>query len=348
MYLSSNTLRGPVALAVVLLVGTISAAAIGQNEGSSSDFSTLYRDARDAYHQAKFTQCIQALNDLMSSDDRQESERIQCLELQASCRVAVGDVDGARPVIEEIVGLDPEYRMNPDAVPPALLMTFYRVLDDQERLGYDGNLQTVAILDLKNHSITEHDAMEALGGGLADAIITRLSGATSVRVVERERLNYIREEIGLNRTQEFDQGSAVRAGKLLGAQSFVMGGFTRLDDKIRIDARLVRTETGEVIKTHTVEGKVDNVFEIVNQLAQDVATALGEVKALPRDENDHDVGVGAMIEYARGLERLDNGELTVAYEHFQLSLAAAPGFENASRRMRQLEPLLVAAESSEL
>lgn len=302
--------------------------------------------ANHHYHEGRFEEAARELDGLLSEEDLARPTRIRALEILASARVALGDDEAARENVAAILDLDPDHLLDPDSVSPGLMKSFYRILDERGQLGYTGEIETLAVLDLKNHSVSEREAMEALGQGLADALITRISGAGAIRVVERERINYIRGEIGLNQTDEFDRQSAVRAGKLLGAHSFLLGGFTRLDDELRIDARLVKTETGEILKTHTVEGDIEDIFELVDGLAEQVVSALSESQSLPKVKEE--AGFEALVEYSRGLRSLDAGDLAVAYKHFQKSATMSPDFEKASTRIRQLQPLVELADASRL
>ena len=74
---------------------------------------------------------------------------------------------------------------------------------------------------------------------------------------------------------DFGVRTVVRDFKVLGAHAFLMGSFTKLDKKkMRIDARLVKTETGELIKAEKVEGNPKDFAELQAELALKVAAGL--------------------------------------------------------------------------
>ncbi len=91
--------------------------------------------------------------------------------------------------------------------------------------------------------------MGLLRKGLAQMLISDLSGSDRFQIVERDRLQEILDELKLNETKQIDKGSANRIGKLLGARYMVLGGYFDLMGSLRVDARVVEVETGKVIKS---------------------------------------------------------------------------------------------------
>jgi len=107
------------------------------------------------------------------------------------------------------------------------------------------------------------------------------------KVVERERIQFILDEIQrsdatISGQKLADPEFAVRVGKLLGAQSMLIGSYMKFNNKLRLDTRLVKTETSEIIKTESVEGKADEIFELSKRLAikisEDLEVALNQAE----------------------------------------------------------------------
>lgn len=90
--------------------------------------------------------------------------------------------------------------------------------------------------------------LEVLRKGLAQMLISDLSGSDTVRVVERDRLEEVLAEQKLQTSAKIDPKSAVKLGKLLGARYLVLGGYFDLAGALRVDARVVEVETGRVLK----------------------------------------------------------------------------------------------------
>lgn len=130
---------------------------------------------------------------------------------------------------------------------------------------------TMAVLYFENNSIVDKDKLEPLGKGIADMLITELTKIKSFKVVERERLNDILNELKLSQSGAVDQSTAQKIGKLLGAQTLLMGSFVNsFGNKMRVDLRIVETETGLTLKAEQVTEDVDELFEIVETLAKNI------------------------------------------------------------------------------
>jgi len=148
------------------------------------------------------------------------------------------------------------------------------------------DIHTIAIGDFENNSVYQGKFKkydyELFRPALVHAIITDLSASTELRIVDRQRTEKIVEETQLGAAGIVDPGSAVRAGKLLGAHCFVFGQYMILSKKtVRIDLRVVHTATGEIIVAKQVtgefSGKPEKFLEIEQELVMEVAAAVDSV-----------------------------------------------------------------------
>jgi len=114
--------------------------------------------------------------------------------------------------------------------------------------------------------------LEVLRKGLAQMLISDLSGADTIRVVERDRLEDILTELKLQGSGKIDPKSAAKLGKLLGAKYLVVGGYFDLQGALRVDARIVDVETGRVVKSFGTNGKPGDFLPV----EQTMATNLGQ------------------------------------------------------------------------
>ena len=145
---------------------------------------------------------------------------------------------------------------------------------------------TLAVLYFDNNSIADKEKMEPLGKGMASMLITELTKVKAFRVVERERLNDVLAELKLSQTGVIEQSTAQKIGKLLGAQTLLLGSFMNsFGSKIRVDLRIVETETGLTLKAEEVTGDVEDLFDIVRDLAVKVTDKF-EVKLSSDEKND--------------------------------------------------------------
>lgn len=87
------------------------------------------------------------------------------------------------------------------------------------------------------------------GRFLAEELVTRLGDLEKFKVIERQLLNKIIAEQKLSLTGLVDPASAKQLGKILGVDAIVAGSVTNLAQSVRVNARLISTETGEVFAT---------------------------------------------------------------------------------------------------
>ena len=135
---------------------------------------------------------------------------------------------------------------------------------------------TVAIMYFNNNVFTK-DARDYDGliKGLPDFLITEMSANPDIRVIERDQVQKLIDEQKLVGAGQVDRETAVKVGKLLGAQHMIFGGFMA-DPKgnFRIDARAVNVETGAIEYTDRVQDHSDNVIGLIGQLASHLNTGL--------------------------------------------------------------------------
>ncbi len=99
------------------------------------------------------------------------------------------------------------------------------------------------------------------GKYLAEELITRLFRTKKFEVVERQLLNKIISEQKLSITGIIDENSAKELGRIIGVDAIVSGTITDLGKSLKVNARIISTETGKVfgvagtriVKDETVE-----------------------------------------------------------------------------------------------
>jgi len=127
---------------------------------------------------------------------------------------------------------------------------------------------TMAVLYFENNSIVDKEKLEPLGKGMASMLITELTKVKAFKVVERERLNDVLAELKLAQTGVIEQSTAQKIGKLLGAQTLLLGSFMNsFGSKMRVDLRIVETETGLTLKAEEVTGYLEDLFDVMKDLA---------------------------------------------------------------------------------
>lgn len=91
------------------------------------------------------------------------------------------------------------------------------------------------------------------GRYLSEELITRLYDSNKFKVVERQLLNKVIAEQKLSLTGVVDPDSAKRLGSVLGVDAIVSGTIADRGDTLKVNARLIDTETGEVFSAAATE-----------------------------------------------------------------------------------------------
>jgi|TARA_B100001971_G_scaffold71090_1_gene65570 TolB-like protein len=197
--------------------------------------------------------------------------------------------------------------------------------------------KTIAILYFDNSS--GNAQLDALKKGLADMLISDLSNLKMLRVVEREKLEEVMAELKLSSGREFDPATRQKLGKLLGAETILLGSYFDMMGQFRMDARIVKTETGEILKSEGVSGVTADFMKLEKQLVWKIARGL-DVRFTEKEEAtimaSESVSYEATLIYADGLELYDNGDKPGALEKFKEAVALAPDFNRAKQMIGKL------------
>jgi TolB-like protein len=110
--------------------------------------------------------------------------------------------------------------------------------------------------------------------GIADAFTDAFARSGRFRVVERTQLDKAITELDLSRSAYGDPGTAQRVGRLIGAQYLIVGSFQIVADQIRLNARLVRVGTGEIVHAEAVTGKSADALQLPDRLVQQFLQAM--------------------------------------------------------------------------
>jgi len=92
-----------------------------------------------------------------------------------------------------------------------------------------------------------------LGRFLSEEVITGLYKTKKFKVIERQMLNKVLSEQNLQLSGAIDENSAKKIGKLLGVDAIVSGTVSELAMTVKINARLIGTETGEIFGAASAE-----------------------------------------------------------------------------------------------
>lgn len=138
----------------------------------------------------------------------------------------------------------------------------------------------VVVLEFVNKSLGGHRYWwdDRVGAAAQDMLITELVKSKQFRVIERERLDAIMKEKGLVLSGDIDPSTAMKIGKLLGAEYLIAGSVTefgktekeargawgigfgakKVEFVSALDARLFSVNTGEILWADSASEKESN------------------------------------------------------------------------------------------
>lgn len=190
--------------------------------------------------------------------------------------------------------------------------------------------ETLAVLYFDNHS--GQAKYDPLGKGIAAMMITDLSNVPNLQLVEREHLQDIIDELDMQQSEYFDPATAARLGRLAGASYVLTGALSAVEPRIHINTRVVRIETGEIVKTAEVTGREDKFFELqqklADQLMDDLELALSpedRERLLAQQEANRVDELETMLAYSQALSLFDRENYVGAAEKMYGVLRMAPG-----------------------
>jgi TolB-like protein len=117
-------------------------------------------------------------------------------------------------------------------------------------------LQLAERLSLTAFPFEQKGAVSEAGLAFQDNLIDALVNRNRFRVVERQKLDLILTEQKLSRTKLFDARTAINLGRLAAAQSVIMGSIIETRTGIEVVARMIDTETSEILASEDVYGEV--------------------------------------------------------------------------------------------
>ncbi len=147
--------------------------------------------------------------------------------------------------------------------------------------------KTVAVLDFQN--VSNSSELNYLQNAIPEMLVTGLLISKKIKVVEREKLKKILEEIKFSLSGTIAPEKSIEIGKMTGADTLLMGSIIKIGHQMRIDARLIDIQTSEVILAEKVKFNTEEeVIEATDTLAEKIVKSLtgeeikiGDGKKLP-------------------------------------------------------------------
>jgi TolB-like protein len=177
---------------------------------------------------------------------------------------------------------------------------------------------TITVLDFANTAkAADYDWLKL---GLADMLSTDLAASGKLKLVERRDLDKVLREQELGLSGAVDEASAPRIGKLTGASRIAYGSFLVASGALRIDAKVVDSETGAIVTAASAQGDPGRALDLEAELAQKLMYALGVDKPAGAGTSS----LEAAKAYYSGLILFDSGKYDEAVALFKSATERDP------------------------
>jgi TolB-like protein len=122
---------------------------------------------------------------------------------------------------------------------------------------------TIAVMPFKDLS----GGPGAIGEAIRETVTTDLTELSGVKVIERSNLDKILAEQNLqSKRNDLDPSTAARIGKLLGATLICGGAYQKASPKVRLTARFISVETGQILDTAKVDGDEKEFLKLQDRI----------------------------------------------------------------------------------
>lgn len=203
-------------------------------------------------------------------------------------------------------------------------------------------LPTLAIPDFQDHSLIQDERTESLQQALPAFLMTTLSKTGQLKCIDRKHLAEVLDELALSQTGLLPIDSVKSVGKLTGAQYLLLGSFMILQtEKVRIDCRVVRTETGDIIMAEEISGKLKDLSKLVirisRKIIQDLDITLSKQKERELVQSFGNCALETLLMFNQALSLIDDGKPSEALTLLQNILDTCPDFNSAGELLTRLK-----------
>lgn len=193
---------------------------------------------------------------------------------------------------------------------------------------------TLALLPFQQVSEVPGDA-RAFNQAILAMVATDLARVPSLRLLERQRIDALLQELKLSASGLVDAGAALRSGRLLGAGTVLTGRvfngappgpvYTG-EAKYTLSAQAADVATGRLLGEQEVYGNQATFFELEKRLVHGILDLLGVKERPEAVDRIHTKNWDAYAQFTKGLSFLAQDRYDDARAAFALALRFDPNF----------------------
>lgn len=224
--------------------------------------------------------------------------------------------------------------------------------DPAPRAGPEPRKASVAVLYFDNQA--NDPELKVLRKGLTQMLISDLVSAGGFTVVERERLEEVLDELKLQQSTKFDQATACKIGKMVGASYLVAGTYIQIGSAMNLNARVIELERNVVVRSMQRNGKPEDFGNLEQQIAGDFApflaalvppapapaskpTGAADPAAAPKPKaSPPKLALQTVVKYSKALDAKDRKDLPAARAELEAVVKEQPTFALAAQDLAAL------------
>lgn len=200
---------------------------------------------------------------------------------------------------------------------------------------HDSKEPTLVVWDFDNQVLGTSEQIATLSyleRALPEMIITGLSQGSTLRIVERLKLQEILQELKLGSSHLSDEDGRLKLGKTLGAKYMVFGSYVLLGDTLRVDVRVIETETSLTVFADAATGTPHTILGQVQKFVNGIRGKVGMQSQFAEKAILEQTGLWA--EYDKGVLLMEKKQYDAAMQIFQKILKKAPDFLPAEKQLK--------------
>jgi len=265
---------------------------------------------------------------------------------------ALGDFPAARQAYQQVLSTAHTSQLR-DAARQRLQLVGRHELEYQARraLAQESTLaqlpleaNTVAVMPFAYSGTNEE--IRPLSRGFAQLVVTDLAKSRQIRVLERDRMQSILDEMRLADSGRVNQETALRSGRLLRAARVVQGSLADQGQNLRVDAAVVDVASAGVSASAGAADVLDRLFDLEKQLVLSIFGNLG-IQLTPAEQSAINQrptqNLQAFLSYSRGLEAEDRGDFAGARDAYAEAARLDPTFRAAAQGASAASDLSIAS-----
>jgi TolB-like protein/Tfp pilus assembly protein PilF len=194
--------------------------------------------------------------------------------------------------------------------------------------------QSIAVLPFENLSSDKENAFFA--EGIQDEILTRLTKIGALKVISRTSTAHL----------AYSPKNLSGIARQLGVVNILEGSVQKAGDTVHVNVQLIRAATDEHIWAESYDRKVDDIFGVENEIAQNIASALnarltgGEEAVLAQRPTNNALAYAAYLRGSTQLWRTNEQSLLDAAQSYEQAVGRDPQFALAWAALARVHSIL--------